>query len=230
MRDGMPALPLILGRLPATLSLTLPSLILTLATGIPAGIFAALHRNSIVDRTVILAAVVGFTVPSFVIGLVLVLVFAVTLGVLPSGGQGSWVNTILPIATMSVASVGLVARYARSAMLDVLDAPYIRAASAKGLKWHAVVRKHALPNAILPIITIVGLMVGSLVAGSVVVESIFSWPGMGRLLIISVSARDLAVVQCILILFTILMVTSNLVVDLLQGLLDPKLRSRGPLE
>lgn len=226
MRDGLPALPLVLERVPATLSLTIPSLILTLTIGIPAGIVAALHRNSLLDRTVILAAVAGFTVPSFVVGLVLVLIFSVTLGVLPSGGQGSWLHGVLPIITMSTVSIGLVARYSRSAMLEVLNAPYIRAASAKGLKWHDVIRLHALPNAILPLLTIIGLMVGSLIAGSVVVESIFSWPGMGRLLIISVAARDLAVVQCILILITVLMVCANLTVDLLQAWLDPKSRNK----
>jgi peptide/nickel transport system permease protein len=225
MRDKAPALQLVLERVPATLQLTVPALILKLLIGIPAGVYAALHRQSFADRGVILLAILGFTIPSFVMGLVLVLVFSVTLGVLPSGGQGTWVHGILPTLTMSVGGVGILARFSRSAMIEVMGQPYIRTASAKGLKWRDVVWSHALPNAAVPIVTIVGFMVGSLIAGAVVVESIFSWPGIGRLLIVSVSNRDLAVVQCILLVVAATMVVSNLVVDLLYGWLDPRLRS-----
>lgn len=225
MRDKAPALQLVLERVPATLQLTVPALILKLLIGIPAGVYAALHRQSFADRGVILLAILGFTIPSFVMGLVLVLIFSVTLGVLPSGGQGTWVHGVLPTLTMSVGGVGILARFSRSAMIEVMGQPYIRTASAKGLKWRDVVWNHALPNAAVPIVTIVGFMVGSLIAGAVVVESIFSWPGIGRLLIVSVSNRDLAVVQCILLIVAATMVVSNLVVDLLYGWLDPRLRS-----
>jgi peptide/nickel transport system permease protein len=225
LRDGTPALALVLERIPATLQRTVPALLLQLLVGIPAGIAAALRRGSAIDRLVILFAVAGFTVPSFVVGLVLVLVFAVSLGLLPSGGQGSWVHGILPTITLGIGGVGLIARYARSAMLEVIAQPYIRAASAKGMRWRDVIWRHALPNAALPIVTVVGLMVGSLIAGAVVVESIFSWPGMGRLLVLSVAGRDLAVVQCILVMVTALMVVSNLSVDLLYGWLDPRVRA-----
>ncbi|AJE47831.1 ABC transporter permease [Celeribacter indicus] len=226
MRDRSPAIDLVLERVPATLQLTLPALILKLAIGIPAGIHAALHRDSAVDRGVILLAILGFTIPSFVMGLVLVLIFAVTLGVLPSGGFGSWQHAILPAITISIGGIGILARFSRSAMIEVLGQPYIRTASAKGLRWRDVVRGHALPNAAVPIVTIVGFMVGSLIAGAVVVETIFSWPGIGRLLIVSVSNRDLAVVQCILLLIAAVMVVSNLIVDLLYGWLDPRLRTQ----
>lgn len=225
MRDKAPALQLVLERVPATLQLTVPALVLKLLIGIPAGVYAALHRQSFADRGVILLAILGFTIPSFVMGLVLVLIFSVTLGVLPSGGQGTWVHGILPTLTMSVGGVGILARFSRSAMIEVMGQPYIRTASAKGVKWRDVVWSHALPNAAVPIVTIVGFMVGSLIAGAVVVESIFSWPGIGRLLIVSVSNRDLAVVQCILLIVAATMVVSNLVVDLLYGWLDPRLRS-----
>ncbi|RWQ43965.1 MAG: ABC transporter permease [Mesorhizobium sp.] len=225
MRDKAPALQLVLERVPATLQLTVPALILKLLIGIPAGVYAALHRQSFADRGVILLAILGFTIPSFVMGLLLVLIFSVTLGVLPSGGQETWVHGILPTLTMSVGGVGILARFSRSAMIEVMGQPYIRTASAKGLKWRDVVWGHALPNAAVPIVTIVGFMVGSLIAGAVVVESIFSWPGIGRLLIVSVSNRDLAVVQCILLIVAATMVVSNLVVDLLYGWLDPRLRS-----
>ena len=225
MRDGRPAIQLVAERIPATLMLTLPALAMKLCIGVPAGVQAALHRDSWIDRAVMLTAIAGFTVPSFVLGLVLVLVFSVQLGWLPSGGQDSWRHAILPVITLGVGGAAILARFTRSAMLEVLGQPYIRTASAKGVPWPAVVRGHALPNAAVPTVTIVGFMVGSLIAGAVVVESVFSWPGVGRLLVVAVSNRDLAVVQCILLLVALTMVTSNLVVDLLYGLLDPRLRS-----
>ena len=225
MRDGRPALQLVLERIPATLALTLPALALKLGIGIPAGIHAALHRDSLIDRAVMVTAVAGFTVPSFVLGLVLVLVFSVQLGWLPSGGQESWRHAILPVLTLGIGGAAVLARFTRSAMLEVLGQPYIRTASAKGVPWARVVRGHALPNAAIPTVTIVGFMVGSLIAGAVVVESVFSWPGVGRLLVVAVANRDLAVVQCILLLVAVTMVSSNLNVDLLYGVMDPRLRS-----
>lgn len=225
MRDKASAIQLVLERVPATLQLTVPALILKLVFGIPSGVYAALHRQSFSDRGVILLAVLGFTIPSFVMGLLLVLLFSVILGWLPSGGQDTWVHGILPTLTMSIGGIGILARFSRSAMIEVMGQPYIRTASAKGLTWRDVVWNHALPNAAVPIVTIVGFMVGSLIAGAVVVESIFSWPGIGRLLVVSVTNRDLAVVQCILLIIAAVMVLSNLVVDLLYGWLDPRLRS-----
>jgi len=224
MRDGRPAIELVLERIPATLALTVPALLMKICIGIPAGIHAALHRDSIVDRLVMTLAVAGFTVPSFVLGLVLVLIFAVQLGWLPSGGQETWRHAILPVITLGIGGAALLARFTRSAMLEVLGQPYIRTASAKGVPWGQVVRAHALPNAAIPTVTMVGFMVGSLIAGAVVVESVFSWPGVGRLLVVAVSNRDLAVVQCILLLVAATMVTANLIVDLVYGLLDPRLR------
>jgi len=224
MRDGRDAIQLVAERIPATLALTLPALAIKIGIGVPAGIYAALHRNSLTDRVVMTLAVMGFTVPSFVLGLLLVLVFAVQLGWLPSGGDGTWRHAVLPVVTLGVGGAAVLARFTRSAMLEVLGQPYIRTASAKGVPWHAVVRGHALPNAAIPTVTIVGFMVGSLIAGAVVVESVFSWPGVGRLLVVAVANRDLAVVQCILLLVAITMVSSNFVVDLLYGALDPRLR------
>lgn len=225
MRDGRDAIDLVAERIPATLALTLPALALKVGIGIPAGIHAALHRNSATDRVVMVMAVAGFAVPSFVLGLLLVLVFAVQLGWLPSGGQESWRHAILPVITLGVGGAAVLARFTRSAMLEVLGQPYIRTASAKGVPWRSVVRGHALPNAAIPTVTILGFMVGSLIAGAVVVESVFSWPGVGRLLVVAVSNRDLAVVQCILLLVAATMVTSNFIVDLLYGMLDPRLRT-----
>lgn len=224
MRDGRSAIELVVERIPITLALTLPALAIKLCVGVPAGIYAALHRGSLADRMVMMLSVAGFTIPSFVLGLTLVLIFAVKLGWLPSGGQDSWRHAILPVLTLGIGGAAVLARFTRSAMLEVLGQPFIRTASAKGVPWRDVIIGHALPNAAIPTVTIIGFMIGTLIAGAVVVESVFSWPGVGRLLVVAVANRDLAVVQCILLLVAATMVSSNLIVDFLYGFLDPRLR------
>jgi len=225
MRDGRPAIDLVMERVPATLAITMPALALKIGLGIPAGIYAALHRNSMADRLTMAASVAGFTMPSFVLALLLVLVFAVQLGWLPASGNGSLDHAILPIITLGTGGAAIMARFTRSAMLEVLGQPYIRAASAKGVNWRRVVSRHALPNAAIPTVTIVGFMVGSLVAGAVVVESVFAWPGIGRLLVSAVANRDLAAVQAILMVIATWMVAANFTVDLAYGWLDPRVRN-----
>lgn len=225
MRDGRAAIDIVMDRVPLTLALTLPALAMNLALGLGAGIVAALNRNSWIDRAIMTVSVIGFTVPSFVMGLVLALIFAVKLRLLPSGGSETWAHAVLPVVTMGMIGAAVIARFTRSAMLEVLSQPYIRTASGKGLSWPAVVLRHALPNAAIPTLTIIGFMVGSLVAGAVVVESIFSWPGVGRLLVQAVASRDLAVVQTILLLIGFTMVAANLIVDLAYGWVDPRLRN-----
>ena len=224
MRDGRSAIDLVMERVPATLVLTLPALALKVGIGIPAGIYAALHRNTLADRLTMAVSVAGFTMPSFVLALVLVLIFAVTLGWLPASGADSPLHAILPIVTLGTAGAAIMARFTRSAMLEVLGQPYIRAASAKGVAWHRVVSRHALPNAAIPTVTIIGFMIGSLVAGAVVVETVFAWPGVGRLLVSAVANRDLSVVQAILMVIAAWMVSANLAVDLAYGWLDPRVR------
>lgn len=223
LRDGRDASAVVLERIPMTLVLMVPAFLLKIGLGVPAGIYAALHRNSTTDRLVMLLSVAGYTIPSFVLALVLVLVFAVKLGWLPSGGAETWRHAILPVVTLGTAGAAIIARYTRSAMLEVLGQPYIRTGRAKGLLWSAVVHRHALPNAAIPTVTVVGFMIGSLIAGAVVVESVFAWPGVGRLLITAVANRDLMVVQAILLLVAICMVTSNLLIDVIYGLIDPRL-------
>ena len=227
MINGAPVLSLVLDRVPTTLEIMVPSLLCAIGIGVPAGVFAALRRNTLADRCIMAAAVAGFTMPSFVLGLVLVLVFAVDLGWLPSGGNDHWQSAILPVLTLAAGSAAVLARFTRGAMVEVLGQTYIRTASAKGLLWDAVVRRHALPNAAIPVVTMVGFMVGGMLAGAVVTESVFSWPGLGRLMVTSVASRDLAVVQCILLLVATTMVGANLTVDLLYGVLDPRLRRGG---
>jgi peptide/nickel transport system permease protein len=225
MRDKSPAMELVISRIPATLTLAIPAFFLKLFIGIPAGVMAALYRNSWIDRVLISLSIAGHTVPSFVLGLVLVLIFSVSLGWLPSGGDSSLKHIILPVITLSLGGAAVLARFTRSAMLEVMGQPYIRTASAKGLKWHMVVKHHAMPNAAIPTLTVIGFMVGSLIAGAVVVESVFSWPGVGRLVVTSVANRDLAVVQCLLLLVGTTMVCSNLLVDALYGWVDPRVRN-----
>ncbi|MBI3706710.1 MAG: ABC transporter permease [Proteobacteria bacterium] len=228
MRDGRPAIELVLDRVPATLAITIPAFLLKIGIGVPAGIYAALHRNSLADRLTMLVSVAGFTVPSFVLALVLVLVFSVKLGWLPSSGSETLAHAILPIVTLGTAGAAVIARFTRSAMLEVLGQPYIRAASAKGLTWRRVVTDHALPNAAIPTTTIIGFMIGALIAGAVVVESVFAWPGVGRLLVVAVANRDLAVVQALLIIIAATMVAANILVDLVYGWIDPRMRTRHP--
>ncbi|CAN5344548.1 ABC transporter permease [soil metagenome] len=227
MRDGRSAIELVAERIPITLALTLPALAIKLCVGVPAGIYAALHRGSLADRMVMMLSVAGFTIPSFVLGLTLVLVFAVKLGWLPSGGHDSLRHAILPVLTLGIGGAAVLARFTRSAMLEVLGQPFIRTASAKGVPWRDVIIGHALPNAAIPTVTIIGFMIGTLIAGAVVVESVFSWPGVGRLLVVAVANRDLAVVQCILLLVAATMVSSNLIVDFLYWFLDPRRRQTG---
>ena len=221
-RDAMEA---VLERLPQTMLLMGVTCVFTLLIGIPAGIYAALHRNSWIDRMTMLVSVAGFSLPNFVLGILLILLFSVTWQLLPTGGSGTWQHLVMPVLTMTVAEAAVFARFTRSAMLEVLNQPYMRTARAKGLRWHQAVRRHALPNAAIPLITIIGFFVGTLIAGGVVTESVFAWPGLGRLLVTSVASRDLAVVQIIVMLIACSMVLTNLVIDLLYGWLDPRVAS-----
>ena len=230
MRDRRPALAIVLERLPDTLRLMIPALLLKLLIGIPAGIYAALHRDSWIDRATMTLSVAGYSVPNFVLGLLLILLFAVNLRWLPSSGSATWWHAILPVIVLGTAGAGILARFTRSTMLEVLGQPYVRTAVAKGVAWHRVVNWHALPNAAIPTVTVIGFMVGSLIAGAVVTESVFAWPGVGRQLVIAVSQRDLAVVQVILLLVAASMTASNLTVDFLYGWLDPRVRTVAPKE
>jgi peptide/nickel transport system permease protein len=220
------AIESVIERLPATMLLMGVTGILTLLIGIPAGIYAALHRNSWIDRLTMLLSVAGFSLPNFVLGIFLILLFSVTWQLLPTSGSGTWQHLIMPVITMTVAEAAIFARFTRSAMLEVLNQPYIRTARGKGLRWHQAVYRHALPNAAIPLVTVVGFFVGTLVAGGVVTESLFAWPGLGRLLVSSVSNRDLAVVQIIVMLVASSMVLTNLIIDLLYSWLDARVRNK----
>ncbi len=225
-RTDRPALDLVLDRLPATLSLMLPTAFFSIALGVPLGVYAGMNRGRAADRLTIVAAVVALAVPSFLLGLFMMYLFSVVLGWLPPSGIVDWTSYIMPVATMSVATAAIYARFTRSAMVEVLSHPMIETAQASGLGWGLIQRVHALPNVLLPLITITALEFGNLITYAVVVESVFSWPGAGRLLIESVAGRDFAVVQTILLMTGITMIVSNLLADLAYGIGDPRIRDQ----
>ncbi len=222
--DGRDAIEVVVERVPKTLWLMGVTAVVTFVIGIPAGIYAALHRNTWIDRLTMTGAVMGFSIPNFFLGVLLILLFSVTWRMLPTGGSETVYHYIMPVITMATAEAGIFARFTRSAMLDVLNQHYIRTAIAKGVPWGKVVREHALPNAAIPTVTITGFFVGSLIAGGVITENVFAWPGVGRLLVDSVANRDMAVVQVIILMIAASMVATNLFIDLTYGWLDPRVR------
>lgn len=223
-RNRLPAADVIMQRVPKTLELGSLSFALALAIGIPLGVFAAVRRDSWIDRLAMSFAVFGFSMPNFFFGILLILLFALNLRLLPSSGYGTFAHMIMPAFTLATAFAGAIARFTRSAMLDVLSTDYVRTAKAEGATQRRRVLAHALPNAAIPIVTIVGFSLGGLIGGAVVTENVFAWPGVGRLLTTSVADRDLAVVQGIVMLVAFTMVLANLVVDLAYGWLDPRIR------
>lgn len=223
-RNNQDAFQLVWDRVPKTALLTGTSLVISLVIGIPLGIIAALYRDSWIDRAVMAASVFGFSMPNFFLGILLILIFSLNLRVLPSSGSGTWWHLIMPAATLGISFAAQFARYTRSSMIDVLNKSYMRTAQSKGAGMARRVNLHALPNAAIPVITILGFKVGELLGGAVITETVFAWPGLGRLLTSAVASRDLAVVQCIMILLAITMVVANMLTDLAYGWLDPRVR------
>jgi ABC-type dipeptide/oligopeptide/nickel transport system permease component len=225
IRSGQSVLPLVLERLPATGVLALASLALALLMAFPVGIFAALYRNTWVDRLLMGFALLGQSMPVFWLGILLMLIFAVNLQVLPATGtREGWRSLVLPGITLGMLFMARTARLLRSEMLEVLGADYILTARGKGLSEHLVVWRHALRNALLPVVTLIGLDMGSLLAGSVITETIFAWPGMGRLAVNAIYGRDYPVVQATVFVVAITYLLINLLVDLLYVTLNPRVR------
>jgi peptide/nickel transport system permease protein len=188
------------------------------------GIVAALNRNKPVDRFVMAFAVLGFSIPNFFLGILLILAFSLSLRWLPTSGMGTAAHLVMPAITLGTAAAGSLARFTRSSMLEVMNRLYMRTALAKGVPRPRRIGWHAAPNAAIPLVTVLGFRLGDLIAGSIVVETVFSWPGVGRVLVSAVSARDLAVVQGVLLMTAFTMVIANLLVDLAYGWLDPRIR------
>ena len=221
---GEPVAAAFATRLPATLELSAAAMALALLVGLPAGVVAALRRGRWPDHLTMTASLAGYSMPVFWWGLLLMLLFSVKLMWLPSGGMGTFRHIILPAVVLGTASTGIIARMTRSSMLDVLRQDYITTAAAKGLTRRLVVNRHALRNALIPTVTVVGLQFGQLLAGAVLTETVFTWPGIGRLLVTSILARDLPVVQAALVIIALLFVFVNLAVDILYAVLDPRIR------
>jgi peptide/nickel transport system permease protein len=219
-----PVADVLLARVPATLELAGSALLLALLIAIPAGTFAALRRGRAGDTGVMTGVLVGQSTPAFWVGILLVLVFAVRLQVLPASGYGGFEHLVLPAVTLAVYSVAVIARLLRTSLIDVLGADYIRTARAKGLGTGGVVFAHGLRNAALPVVTVVGLEVGSLLGGAILTEQVFSWPGLGRLTVEAIQNRDFPLVQAAVLFFAATFVVVNLLVDLSYTLLDPRVR------
>ncbi len=219
-------------RLPVTIGLSLYALVLTLLLGVASGIIAALRQNTWVDQVAMMIAMLGISIPNFFLGLLMIIFFAVQLGWLPSGGYVpftqdpiGWLrSTTMPAISLALLQAGLLARITRSGMLEVLRQDYVRTARAKGLPERQVILKHALANALIPIVTVVGIIISLLLSGAVVTEALFSLPGMGQLLTQAVLSRDYPMVQGGLLLVTTFLVLVNILVDILYALIDPRVR------
>ncbi len=224
MWRGVPASRVVLERIPMTLQLTVAGILFALMIAVPLGVLAATHQNSAIDFVCRLLALFGQSMPSFWLGIMLMLVFAVRIHLFPVSGSGSLAHLVLPTVTLGTYLLALTMRITRSEMLNTLSEDYIRTARAKGLSSRMVLYRHALKNALVPLITVVGLQFGTLVGGAVVTETIFGWPGVGSLAVDSIRLRDYPVVQAIVFYVSILVVLTCLVTDIVYTYVDPRIR------
>ena len=221
-----PAMKVVAGYLPASLQLALTAFVIAALIAVPIGLLSAIRRNTLIDHVTMAVALVGQSAPTFFLGILFILTLSLQAGLFPTSGRGDWRNLVLPALTLGAFAMASIARLTRSAMLEVLNADFVRTARAKGVSELFVVVKHTLRNAALPIITITGLQLGQLLAGAVVTETVFAWPGIGRLAIHSIYNRDYPVVQCTVFLSAVVFIVVNLLIDILYGVLDPRLRAR----
>ncbi|HLJ58819.1 MAG TPA: ABC transporter permease [bacterium] len=226
LRLEEPATQAVSERLPATALLAGSAMALAVAVGLPLGILAAIRIRSAVDYVVSIASLLGQSVPNFWLGIMFILIFARQFRWLPSAGIGGMQHLVLPAVTLALLLIGVLTRLVRSGLLEVVDEDYIRSAYAKGLTRRAVIARHALPNVLIPVVTIVGLQLGNLLAGAVIVETVFAWPGAGRLLVDAISNRDYPVVQVGVLCITAGFILINLLVDVSYAYIDPRIRYR----
>ncbi len=223
-RFQLPVLRLVLERYPATLELALVGLLACAGIGIPAGVWAAHRRGHAADRAVGFFTLLGLSVPNFALGPLLILLFSIVLGWLPVSGRGGLSHLVLPAITLGGALAAILTRMVRSSMIEELSSDYVRTARAKGLRAPAVLFRHAFRNALIPIITILGLQFGTLLAGTIVTESIFSWPGIGRLAVQAIQSRDYPLLQGCILMIALSYVLVNFATDILYALVDPRIR------
>jgi ABC-type dipeptide/oligopeptide/nickel transport system permease component len=219
-----PALEVVMDRVPATLELTCAAMLLAILVGIPAGIIAAKHEGRWFDRAVMGVVLVGQSVPTFWLGLLMIRIFAVNLHWLPVSGRGTWRELVMPAVALSLWLMALLARITRSEMLESLAQDYVRTARAKGLSEHGVTVRHALGSALLPIVTLIGLQIGTLLGGAVITETVFAWPGIGTLVFDAILRKDYPVVLAVVQMVAAAFIAINMSLDLLYGYLDPRLR------
>ncbi len=226
-RSGKPVLEELTSRLPATLQIAVPAFLVSTSLALVVGIVSAMRRNSFADHASRVTALVGDSVPSFVLAYLLIIVFSVTLGILPVAGRGTWQHFVLPSLTLGLATTASIMRLTRSSLLDVLGEDYVRTAQAMGLPRRTVIVRHALRNALIPVITVAALVFGGFATGTVIVEYVFGWPGVGRFAVDSIFDRDYPVIQGFVVFAGTVFVVVNLVVDLLYLRLDPRVRLAG---
>ncbi len=220
---GEPALGLVLERVPATMSLAIPALLLAVLVALPLGIVAATHVNSLLDRLISVLTLGAQSMPNYWIGLMLILVLARNLGLLPTSGSDTWQQMIMPVITLSLPLLSVLTRFVRAGMLENLRMDYVRTARAKGLAEPLVQFRHIFKNILIPVVTTIGLQAGALLGGSVVVETVFAWPGMGRLTADAILRRDYPVVEAGVLVIALIIVLVNLTVDLVYSILDPRI-------
>ncbi len=224
IRFRAPAMDLVLDRMPATLKLAFAALVIATVVGIPLGTLAALHHGRLTDYAVITTLTVGQATPSFWLGILMILWFGVSLGWLPIAGDAGLESLIMPAVALSIVPLVSIARLTRSSLIGVLPEDYVRTARAKGLRRQRILARHVLPNGLIPVVTLMGVSLGELVSGAVITEQIFAWPGIGRLAIESINARDFPVVQAVTLIAATGIVFANLLVDFLYFFLDPRIR------
>jgi ABC-type dipeptide/oligopeptide/nickel transport system permease component len=219
----VPALSLILERLPASLELAGAAMLIAIVVSVPLGVVSAVKRGSVWDVASMLGALFGLSMPHFWLGIMLILLFSVTLGWLPTSGRGSLAHLVMPAIALGLSLMAMFARLTRSVMLEVLNQDYVRTARAKGLAERLVIGKHALKNALIPLVTVAGMQFGFLIGGTVIIETVFAWPGVGRLVVQAIFSRDYPLVQAAVLVLAVLFVLVNLAVDLVYLYLDPRI-------
>jgi peptide/nickel transport system permease protein len=227
IRSGRPVTDEITARLPATVELALLATLLAIAVGVPLGVISATRPNSAVDHTATVVAFTGLAMPVFWQGLIMILLFALVLGWFPPSGRlGGWEYYVLPTITLGTSAIAAITRMTRATMLETLSQDYVRTARSKGVRQRSITYRHALRNAMIPIVTVIGLQFGALLSGAVITETIFSWPGIGRLAIDAIRSKDFPVVQGVVMVFALMYAFVNLVTDVLYAYLDPRLKTR----
>ncbi|MFH1757878.1 MAG: ABC transporter permease [Pseudomonadota bacterium] len=221
---GQPALKLVLERLPASLELVITTMVISLVLAMPIGVWAASRRGRLVDRASLLGSLIGISAPPFWIGIAFILIFSVELRWLPSSGRGTWAHLVLPATSLALYRLALFIRLIRAGMLDIMTMDFIRTARSKGVSEQKVIYKHALKNTLIPFVTIAGMQMGSLLAGAIVTEKVFAWPGMGRLFLDAIGVMDFPVIIAWALVTATIFLTVNLAVDIVYVWLDPRIR------